>query len=127
MTTLTTQTRNILCDTTTGLVDQGSTNSSGSLVFRASDDSIVANLSLSLPAYSRAVDGTATANPITSDTDAEGGDIAYFTIEDRDNTEIFRGTVTDADGGGDIQVDGGLSIGAGATVACDSLTHTEPA
>lgn len=127
MTTLSTAARNAACNATVDLIDVGTTNPTGQLVYRTAGDVEVATLTFSNPAYGDAVAGVATANAITSDTSATGGVITKATAEDRDGNIIFTLTVTDVGGGGDIEIAGGTTIGAGATVSCDSLTHTQPA
>ena len=127
MTTLTTAARNAACNATVDLVDAGSTNPNGRLIFRTSGEVEVATLNFSATAYGAAIAGVATAAAIASDTSATGGVITLFTVEDRDNTEVFRGTVTAVGGGGDAEIAGGTTIGAGATVSCSSMTHDQPA
>lgn len=127
MTTLTTASRNAACDAVVDLVDAGTTNPNGQLIFRTSGDVEVATLNMSNPAYGNAASGVATANSISDDTSATGGTTTKATIEDRNNTEVMELTVTAVSGGGDIELAGGTTIGAGATVSVSSLTHTQPA
>jgi len=127
MTTLSESARNAACDATVLLIDQGFNGFAPRLVLRTAGEQEVASLDLSFPAFNSAVSGVATANPITSDTNAVGGLATIFTIEDLDGNEVLRGTVSGPGGGGDIELSGGNNITAGATVDITSLTHTQPA
>jgi hypothetical protein len=121
---LTTAAVNAACNAVVDLVDVGTLNATGAIVYRTSEGDEVATLNLSNPAFGDAVAGVATANTITSDTDATGGVLSYYTVEDRDNTEIFRGTITEIGGGGQIEIVS-TTIVAGTTVACSLLRHTQ--
>ena len=117
--------RNSLADLVVDAIDLGSADSTGDLVIMTSGDVEVATLVFLNPAFGAAGSGTSTANAITSDTSATGGTAALFKIQDRDNAEIFRGTVTATGGGGDIELSS-VSIGASDTVAISSFTYTAP-
>ena len=117
--------RNSLANLVVDAIDLGSADSQGDLVIMTSGDAEVATLTFQNPAFGAAGSGTATANAITSDTSATGGTAALFKIQDRDNAEIFRGTVTATGGGGDIELSS-VSIGASDTVAISSFTYTAP-
>jgi len=104
---------------------------SGNLVFRTSPSTVtvpgtaVATLTLSSTAFGGASSGTATANlPITSDTNAVGNasQIAYATIQTSGGTYIIHCSVYSS--GADINMTGGLTVAAGDTVSCSSLTYT---
>ena len=97
------------------------------LVFETSVDAEVATLTFSDPAYGAAASGVAQENSITSDTSATGGVVAQASIFDSDATKYIEMTCTAASGGGDIEITGGLTIGAGATVSCSDLSMTMPA
>jgi len=94
-----TATRNSLCSAVSSAVDAGTTNSSGAM----------------------SINGT----PL-QDTNAAGGTVDHFTVEDRDNTEVFRGTATVTGGGGDIEMSS-LTISAGDTVELSSFTYNASA
>jgi hypothetical protein len=70
--------------------------------------------------------GVATAETITSDTDATGnaGDVDEFIIKDSNSLEVVRGSV--GSGSGDIDLSS-LSISSGDTVSVSALTYTAPA
>ena len=126
--TLPTATRNAACDAVVDLVDAGTTNASGQIVFRTSGDVEVATLPMSNPAFGNAgasVAGRADASAITDDSSATGGTTTKFTLEDRDETEIFEGSVGTS--GEDINLTSTV-IGAGDTVSMGtSFTVTMPA
>ena len=124
--TLTTAARNAACDAIVDLIDGGTTDANGDLVFMTSGDVEVATLAMSNPAFGAAAAGVATANTISDDTNATGGTVAKFKIQNRDNTEVFQGTVTVTSGGGDIEMSS-LSVGATDTVSVTSMTATMPA
>ena len=115
--------RNGLADYVTSQIDSGTTDASADLVFMTSADVAVATCVMSNPSFGAAANGTATANAITDDTNAAGGTAALFKIQNRDNVEVLRGTVTATGGGGDIELSS-TNIGAGDTVSVTSLTYT---
>ncbi len=125
-TTLSTAGRNAACNAIVGLVDGGTTDANGDLVMKTSGDAEVATLAMSNPAFGAAVTGVATANAISDDTSATGGDLTggYFILQDRDNTEVIRGGV--ATSGAELNLTS-LIIGAGDTVSVSSMTVTVPA
>lgn len=84
----------------------------------------VATLTLSATPFGAASGGTATANSITSDTSATGNasPVATATLETSAGTVVSHCAV--AASGSDINLSGGLTIGAGDTVSCSSLTYT---
>ncbi len=99
------------------------------LVFRLSGSAgspgtAVATLAFGNPAFGSSSSGTITANSITSDTNATGNasPVATATMETGAGTVIVHCAV--AASGSDINLTGGLTIGAGDTVSCSSLTYT---
>lgn len=115
-------------DTVADLVDS-SLSTTAKLVFRltgtaGSPGTAVATLSFGNPAFGAASSGTITANSITSDTNATGNasPVATATLETGAGTVIVHCAV--AASGSDINLTGGLTIGAGDTVSCSSLTYT---
>lgn len=115
--------RNAIADACVDLIDSGSLDAQGDLVFMTVGDVEVATLPLSNPSFGAAAEGVATANAISDDTNATGGTIAKFKLQDRDNNEVVRGSVTVTSGGGDIELSS-LVIGSGDTVSLSSLTYT---
>jgi hypothetical protein len=122
MPTLETAARNAACNAVVDLIDAGS--GAGTLVFETSGDVEVATLTFSDPAFGDSATGTATASAITSDTDATGGTVAQASAYDSDANKVMEFTVSTS--GADINLSS-LTVGAGDTVACSSLTVTMPA
>lgn len=117
--------RNAATDAVTALI-----STSGKLVFRISPSTVaspgtaVATLSLSATAFGAASSGTATANTITSDTNATGNasPVAFATLETSAGTVVIHCAV--AASSSDINMTNGLTVNAGDTVSCSSLTYT---
>ena len=117
--------RNAATDAVTALIGV-----SGSLVFRispstvAAPGAVVATLPLSATAFGASITGTATANAITSDTNAAGNasPVAFATLQTSGGTVVIQCAV--AASGSDINMTNGLTVAAGDTVACSSLTYT---
>lgn len=124
--THTTAVRNILADAIDTACNTGSTNATARLIIMTSGDAEVATLNMSNPAFGAASSGAITAGTISDDTNATGGTAALFKIQDRNNTEIYRGTVTATGGGGDLELSS-VTIGAGDTVSITSLVYTASA
>lgn len=122
--TLTTAARNAACNAIIDLIDAGSSDANGDLVIRTSGDVEVATLAMSNPAFGAAATGVATASAISDDTNATGGTAAKFIFQDRDNTEVFSGSVGTS--GEDLNLSS-LVIGSGDTVSVSSFTATMPA
>jgi len=121
--------RNAIADFVVGQLDG---SDPGQLVFRltgsaGSPGAAVATLTLSQPAFGAASSGTATADTITSDTNAAGNAsaVATATLQDGAGNVIVHCAV--AGSGSDINLTGGLTIGAGDTVSCSALTYSAPA
>ena len=116
--------RNAATDAVTALI-----GASGRLRFRTAGTvgapgTSVANLGLSATAFAASVTGTATANAITSDTNAAGNATAVSTatLETSGGTVAIHCAV--AASASDINMTNGLTITAGDTVSCSSLTYT---
>lgn len=114
-------TRTALANAVLGQIDAGA--GAGKLVFRTAADAVVATLPLTDPAGVVA-GAVLTFNAITSDTNAAGGVITNFTIEDDaavGTNRVLAGTANSTDG--DILLSSD-SIGAGDTVQASSLSYT---
>jgi len=116
--------RNAATDTVTALI-----GASGNLVFRTSGTvgspgAAVATLSLSATAFGASAGGTATANAIASDTNAVGNasPVATATLQTSGGTVVIHCAV--AASSSDINMTNGLTVNAGDTVSCSSLTYT---
>ena len=116
--------RNAATDAVTALI-----GASGNLVFRLSGSigspgTAVATLPLSADAFGDSASGTATANAITSDTNATGNAsaVANASLQTSGGTLVIHCAV--AASGSDINMTNGLTVAAGDTVTCSSLTYT---
>lgn len=115
-------------DTVADLVDS-TLSTTAKLVFRltgtaGTPGTAVATLSFGNPAFGASSSGTITANAITSDTNATGNasPVATATLETGAGTVVVHCAV--AASASDINMTGGLTIGAGDTVSCSSLTYS---
>jgi hypothetical protein len=110
--------RNILADTVVDLIDSGGP---GKLKFRltgtaGSPGTAVATLTFAATAFGAASSGNATGN---------ASPVATATLEQAGGTVMVHCAV--AASGSDINMTGGLTVGAGDTVSCSSLTYSAPA
>jgi hypothetical protein len=117
--------KNAATDAVTALI-----GASGSLVFRitgstvTSPSAVVATLPLSVTAFAAPSSGTANANGITSDTNAAGNAsaVAFATLQTSAAVIVIQCAVGTT--GSDINMTGSLTVAAGDTVSCSSLTYT---
>jgi hypothetical protein len=88
-----------------------------------SPGTIVANLVFSSTAFGAASNGLATANAITSDTNATGNAsaVANASLQTSAGTLIIHCAV--AASASDINMTNGLTVASGDTVSCSSLTY----
>lgn len=111
------------------LVDQLDVGGPGKLVFRlsgtaASPGAAVATLTLSATAFGNAdASGIATAAAITSDTNAAGNASAVANATLETAAGVVKVHCAVAASASDINMTGGLTIGAGDTVSCSALTY----
>jgi hypothetical protein len=120
--------RNVLATAVLDAIDAG--GSASKIVFRltgtvGSPGTAVATLTASDPAGT--VSGAVlTYSAITSDTNATGNasPVATATLETSAGTVCVHCAV--AASASDINMTGGLTVGAGDTVSCSSLTYTAP-
>lgn len=115
--------RNAIADLVVDRLDAGS--GPGTLEFQTSGNVEVATLTFSDPAFGAASSGVATANAITSDTNATGGTIAKAVGKDSDGNTVFTCSVTGTGGGGDIELSS-VVVSAAQTVSLSSLTYEAP-
>jgi hypothetical protein len=81
---------------------------------------------MSDPAFGAASSGVATANAISSDTNADAsGDAGHFRMYDSDSVCILQGTSGEAADTPDMTFDN-KTIVAGGTIAISSMTVTMP-
>jgi len=116
--------RNAASDAVTALI-----GASGNLKFRltgtiGAPGTAVATLPLSADAFGDASSGVSTANAITSDTNAAGNasPVANASLETSGGTLVIHCAV--AASSSDINMSNGLTVAAGDTVSCSSLTYT---
>lgn len=116
--------RNAATDAVTALI-----GASGNLKFRLAGNvgapgTAVATLPLSATAFGASSSGTATANAITTDSNATGNasPVAAATLETSAGTVVIHCAV--AASGSDINMSNGLIVAAGDQVSCSSLTYT---
>ena len=83
----------------------------------------MATLAFGNPAFGASSSGTITANAITSDTNATGNasPVATATMQTGGGTIVVHCAV--AASASDINMTGGLTIGAGDTVSCSALSY----
>jgi hypothetical protein len=124
MPTLSTSARNAAVDAITALINGGAGDATGDLQFQTAGSVAVATLNFSATAFGAAATGVATANAISSDTNAVGGTTTKASFRNRANVEILSCTV--ATSGAEINLSSTV-IGAGDTVSITSLTITQPA
>ncbi len=122
--THTTAARNAATDAVLALL-----GASPRLVFRlagtvGSPGAAVATLVMSATGFAAASGGVATANPISPDTNAAGNasPVANATLQTSGGTVVVHCAV--AASASDINMTNGLTIAAGDTVSCSSLTYT---
>jgi hypothetical protein len=116
--------RNAATDAVTALI-----GTNGRLAFRltgtvSAPGTVVATLNLSATAFGASASGTATANAISSDTNATGNasPVATATLQTNGGTVVIHCAV--AASASDINMTNGLTVAAGDTVSCSSLTYT---
>jgi len=122
--TLTTGARDGANDGIVDLIDVGS-GTAQLEIWTTGFGTLLAELPLSNPAFTASSGGVSTANTITDDSDAnDSGTAAVFRIDDRDGTEVLRGSVGTS--GEDINFNTVLFV-AGDTISITSLTANMPA
>jgi hypothetical protein len=85
---------------------------------------VAATLVMSTTGFAAAVSGTATANAITSDTNAAGNASPVSKAAIQTSGGTVRVYCDVAASASDINMTNGLTIAAGDTVSCSSLTYT---
>jgi hypothetical protein len=84
----------------------------------------VATLIMATPAFGASSSGTATAGAIASDTNATGNASAVSTASLQTSGDTLHIYCEVAASGSDIDMTNGLTVTAGDTVSCSSLTYT---
>lgn len=119
--------RNTVADLVDSTINGG--GAAGKMVYRlsgtaAAPGTAVATLTFSATAFGAASAGVITAAAITSDTNATGNasPVATVTLETSAGTVVVHAAV--AASGSDVDMSNGLTVAAGDTVTCTSLTYT---
>ena len=129
---LSTDTRNKACDAIVDDIDAGGgagtiairTGSQPTNVGDADSGTLLGTLTFSATAFGASSSGTATANSITSDTNADAsGTAGHFRIKDSASNIVADGTC--GQGSGDLSFDNSVIV-AGGTIAISSFTVTVP-
>lgn len=113
--------RTILADAATATI-----GASGKIIMQTAASATVATLPFSATAFAGAVAGVATANAITSDTNAVGGTITKAELQTSGSVAKILCSVTATGGGGDIELSS-VIVSAGQTVSLSALTYAAPA
>ena len=117
--------RNSLADLVVDAIDVGTTDATGDLQVATSGafSTILALILFANPSFGAASSGTATmaGAPKEDSNAAGGGTAAAFRCRDRDNNEVFRGTV--ATSGADMNLSS-TTINPGDAVRINSFTYS---
>lgn len=117
--------RNSLADLVVDALDLGSTDATGDLQVATSTawTTVLATINFANPAFGAASSGTATmaGAPKEDSNAAGGGTAAAFRVRDRDNNEVFRGTVSTS--GADMNLSS-TTINSGDAVRINSFTYS---
>ena len=125
--THTTTIRNGLADYTVDAIDVGTTDATGDVVVQTAADVTLCTINLANAAFGAASSGTATAAGLPKEgTAGATGTAAKFRVRNRDNTEIFQGTVTVTGGGGDMELSS-TSISTNDVIRINTFTYTASA
>lgn len=84
----------------------------------------VATLTCATPAFGASSSGTATAGAIASDTNATGNASAVANASLQTSADVLVIHCAVAESDSDINMTNGLTVAAGDTVSCSSLTYT---
>jgi hypothetical protein len=120
--------RNSLADLVVDAIDVGTTDASGDLIVQTAADATLCTINLNAPpAFGAASSGTATANGLPKEgTATAAGTAAKFRVRNRDNSEVFQGTVTTTGGGGDMELSS-TTIAINDVIRINTFTYTASA
>lgn len=121
MATLSAAAQNAMINALTALLNVGG---AGSIQFQTAGSVAVATLPFSATSFGSGSVGVATANAITSDTNAAGGTFTKAVLRNNAGTAVV--TCTAGAGSGEFNMTS-AAVGAGVTVAVSALTMTMPA
>lgn len=133
---LSTAARNAAGASIISILDSGSATSNGYIEIRtgtkptspqlSATGTLLATLNLSDPSFGSFSNGSASANPISSDVNIDNNGVAgWFRFYNKDNAGVFDGVITVTGGGGDIEFDS-VNFLKGGTVEIVALTVTMP-
>ena len=92
----------------------------------AASGTLLGTLTLSDPAFGTASNGTATANAINDDSNADAsGTAGWFRAYDGNSNAVIDGSITGTGGDGDLELDD-TNIVAGGVISVTSWTITMP-
>lgn len=118
--------RNQLADLVVDAIDLGTMNANGDLqIGTTAFGAILATIEFQIPSFGASSGGTATmAGAPREDSSAAGGGVAaVFRTRDRDDGEVFQGTVSGTGGGGDMELSS-TTINNGDAVRINSFTYS---
>lgn len=119
--------RNSLADLVVDAIDVGTTDAAGDLIVQTAADATLCTIPLANPAFGAASSGTATASTLPREGTATGaGTAAKFRVRNRDNSEVFQGTVTVSGGGGDMELSS-TSIAVNDVIRINTFTYAASA
>lgn len=129
--------QNAACNAFVALVDAGSTNTTGRILFytgsqpatpqTTASGTLLATISFNNPSFGSSSNGSSS---MTTGTQVQGsvstsGTPGWFRITDRNNNAVCDGSVTASGGGGDMTFDSVTWVSSG-NVAINSITITFP-
>lgn len=116
--------RNSLADLVVDAIDVGSTDPTGDVIFQTAGDATLCIVPLANPAFGAAASGIATASGLPKEGTATGaGTATKFRVRDRNNAEVFQGTVTASGGGGDAELSS-TTIAVNDVIRINTFTYT---
>lgn len=116
--------RNSLADLVVDAIDVGTTDATGDIIIQTVADAILCTVTFANPAFGGASSGTATGSTFPREGTATGaGTATKFRVRNRDNTEIFQGTVTATGGGGDMELSS-TTIAINDVVRLNTFTYS---
>lgn len=125
--THTTAIRNSLADLVVDAIDVGTTDATGDIIIQTSADATLCTVTFANPAFGAASGGTATGSSFPREgTAGAAGTATKFRVRNRDNTEIFQGTVTATGGGGDMELSS-TTIAINDVIRLNTFTYSASA
>lgn len=119
--------RNSLADLVVDAIDVGTTDATGDLIIQTGADATLCTINLSATSFGAASSGTATAASLPKEGTCTGtGTAAKFRVRNRDNSEVFQGSVTATGGGGDMELSS-TSLVTNDVVRINTFTYSASA